>query len=183
MVWFSEFHLWENIRYKSWWILTSFLMSEDELRQRQSRVINILEKRSWIILREEWNEVIGDISKVRASNMWRIRRLLEENSILIDALHYFESEVTRDWEKLSDITNTVNLLKVQIMLARGEDKAQIYNFIDINIWEIIFDLTHDLKLQRWKASEEEKNELEQLIQARKSFLSFINRPKSIMIGG
>ena len=186
MSWFHEFHLGDNLQYRGWGVLKAMSLSEQEIRERQSRVVGILERYSGIILIEQpdwfWpDRVWADISGVRESNIGRVTRLLEENSSLIDALHYLSSDVTKNWKAISDITQSVAIFKMQIMRANSEEKIDIYNFVDVTIGEIIFDLSHDLKLWLWEPPEQEVRELEELRSARKRFLDFVNSPRAVMI--
>ena len=181
MSWFNDFHLGENLTYRSGGIRRAMSLSEQEIDARQKRIIAILEKYSQIhfVDMPEWPAV--DISHVRESNVRRVMRLLEENSALIDASHYLSSDIAKEWKSIADITETLCIFRVQIMTGDSRDKIGIYDFVDVTIWEIIFDLVHDIKKWLWSPSEEEKKNIEDLYNERKRFLDFVNNPKSVMV--
>jgi len=179
----SEFHLWDNLRFQSWGILTSFKFEEKEIVERQKRVIWILEKYSGVQIVETRNWPWVDTSQVWNHSIPRIIRLLEESSIIQDALHYLSTSMTAQWKSIWDIVTTIALLKVEMMTNQSE-KVNIYNFIDINIWEIISDLKNDIQRWAFQPNENEKQDIKDVISAREEFLRFFNSAGgSIMIWG
>jgi len=177
----SEFNLWNNARFQSGWLLTSLKLTEKEVCKRQKRVIWILEKYSWIqiVETEDWPWV--DFSGSGYHHVPRIIRLLEESTILQDATHYLSTETTAQWSSIWDIAKTIVMLKVEMMTNTSE-KVNIYNFVDVNIWEIIFDLRSDIYRWVFQPKDNEIKEIEWLEATREDFLKFFNQAGgSIMI--
>jgi len=173
MEWLLEFHLWDHLNFKSAGLLTSFKSWKEDIISRKKRVVSILEKYSWIniVQTEDWPW--ADFSNSWRHRMKRIINLLEENSILQDALDYLSGETTAQWKSIWDISQTISFFKVEIKQNPSE-KLNIYNIVDLDIWKIIFSLKSDINNWLFKPSEKELKEIEELESSRKNFLKFFN---------
>lgn len=179
---FLEFHLWDHLQLQSGGFLTSLKLDESEIRERQDRVIKILERYSWVQIIETQEGPWIDFSEVWEHKTKRIMSLLQENFVLIDALHYLSSETVASWESISDISQSIMVLKMK-MFSEPENKPDIYNFVDVHIWEIISDLENDIFRGVFEPSEREVQEIEWLKSTRDRFIEFFNsRWWSVMIG-
>jgi hypothetical protein len=177
----AEFNLWDNARFQSGWILTSLKLTKEEVSERQKRVVWILENYSWIQVDQTENWLWIDFSNSGKHHIPRIIRLLEESTILQDASDYLWAEQTAQWSNIWDITQTIVLLKLQMMNSSSK-KVNIYSFVDINIWEIIFDLKSDIHRWIFQPTDIETKEIEWLEWSRESFLRFFNQVReAIMI--
>ncbi len=176
----SEFNLWDNTRFQSGWFLTSLKLTKQEISKRQKRVISILEKHSWVQIIETDNWPWADLSKSGNHHIPRIIRLLEESTILQDAIYYLSVNTIAGWNSISDVTQTITLLKMEMMTNQSK-KVDIYNFVDINIWEIVSDLKSDIVRGVFQPTDDEMEEIEWLESARKNFLDFFNNPGGAMM--
>ena len=68
------------------------------------------------------------------------------------------------------------------MTVTDNNKVDIYNFIDVNIGEIIHNIIYDISRGHYEPSKKELWELKELEQTRASFLKFLNQTKIITLG-
>ncbi len=177
---FEDFHIWENHKNRSWGIRLLMMYNLQDLEEKKAKVESILEKYSGIKILEHPETPQVDFSGMRESNFQRVMKLLELNSSLIDALYYSKGEILSKCKEISDINNAILQLRINLT---DNDKVDVYNFIDVTIWEIIFDFIHDIKLGYFKPTEKELSDLEELQNTRASFLKFLNQTKMITIWG
>lgn len=175
---FDNFHLWNNLSFQAWGILTSFKLTETEVLKRKEKVVWILDRFSWINLIDNGNKLILDTKEIQKHKTQRILGLLEENSILLDSLHYLSMDIREKWNNISDINEYVILLKTQL---DNNNKVDYYSFVDINIWEIIHDLLNAFNDGFYSPTEEEISQLEILKKTRESFINFLNNPRWAVI--
>ena len=137
---FNDFHLWEHLEFQAWWILSSFTMDEQEINDRKSRVERILDKYSGITL-ENYS---FDLNSIPTHKFERIKKLLQENSILQDALVYAWNESAEQWNSIWDILSTARDL---IFSLDKHNLATIYNFADFKLRGIVSDI--DSAILKW----------------------------------
>ncbi len=168
---FNQFHLWDNLSYKSWWLFVSFEKTVEEIKERKEKVVKILEKYSWIELTETKDWILIDDFWCWESRKKRITLLLEENSILWDALFYLSSKIMKKWSCIDDITDEIE----QISFKRGlPNFSHYYNFVDIIIWDIVKDLEETIENWFVFNNEEDYISVWELIATWRDFLDPIN---------
>ncbi len=169
MIKLGDTYLWENLGFKAGWLITSFIMTKAEVEKRREKVCDILNKFCdvEVIVTEEW--VWMDFkSFLSDSKRDRIFALMEENSILIDALQYLSTSTTRNWTSIGDIRKTV----VALHFRKNEaNMDSIYDFIDKSISKIASDLVEAIKNWYIIPSDLQLIQLWELIDEKNKFLN------------
>lgn len=174
---FDNIHLWESLPFKAWGLLVSFTLTEKEVRIRKERVMRILERFSWdsIIKTEMWT--IIDLKYCVQSRKQRIFKLLEENSILSDALSYLTTDLSKNWRNINDIKKTITRLRFK---ADKTNMLYHYNFVDLVIWEIINDLIEAINDWIIEPSDKAFVEFWELIKERDLFIDPLDEQDDII---
>jgi len=168
MSWFEKYHLEDNLSYKSWWLITSFNLSLEEIEKRQKKVVFILENFSWIeVTKKETSLYLKKKKNSKRHNLKRIKKLLEENSILINAKMYLDNYISWEWNSFWDILNTLDLI---FSWTNDNNFSESYDIISIFFWEICYDLSISIWNWSFKPTPKEISEIQKINSLRENYL-------------
>jgi len=171
---FKDFHLWEHVQFQAWWLIRSFSMNEQEINKRKQRVEKILDTYSGITL-EDYS---FDVQSIPEHRFDRIINLLQENSILQDALVYAGNEKTKSWDSIWDILSTTRSL---LFVLNQHNMSDIYNFADLELRQISRDVEEAIEKWFFIPTQDDLQDLKSLKQEIERIIRKLNHPGWITI--
>ena len=163
---FKEIHLGTNLADVWGGVLYAFRYTEEVLEQKRNQIAVLLEE-SWLQVREEWDGLVSDLRDISVEMKARVLYLMEEISVINDALHYKTLKVSGgELVGFAQITDYILTLFAHI---DNENKVDVYNAVDLGVWEIIRDVYMSIK-QGYTLTHEQTQEFETMVQTYKNLM-------------
>lgn len=136
------------------------------IHDRARKIAEVLDGVSWLDIHEQGESLIVDISRVATDSLMKITLLLEEQSVLTDAIDY---RMMFDKLGIFSISWIKDYILSTLASLNNENKVDLYNLVDIWIGGII----HEIQVahaQNKVLNSQQQKDLEELISFQQRFL-------------